>query len=497
MSIKDVYKQAKPSWLGKKIEPKMLPHYLYLVPIREDVSLLHSMPEWKLKQKMKELTKSLVAIQGIPLDVVETSFADVERWKNDNRASFMSASTSSSAHSTFSLPHSSKRGSLASLFTQYSGDAQVQELIRFNCPTCYTSFSRPNDLLEHLRGRCEKADVARYICHNCQHEAESTIDMDRHCINAKTLDPQHNLGSVEVHVQVKFGFGYPYCCHYFPTTDHPTYDECLVAYHAHIVCHARGGKAAPQASRSKRVLASIRGNLEIRTTEGLRSILELVEFECQRQHLPRGACWRFQWDDDKYAKTLWQCLENGQRDDSHLMGGIDVGTFFSDLVRKGHHFETDASAPHPLTDPHDVSRLAASVQAGAENLALSLFDFELYENQREAQIHDGDSQSSYLAPPTSAIVPDHKRKRSLSDTAWLSQHLNPIAAARHGNCDKPLPLLPTLYEEQMSQVHNEAPFMSNAGWAHNGSIYTTNEEVPTTTSPAAFPPYWPPATYPS
>ncbi|KAK1028430.1 hypothetical protein LTS16_020638 [Friedmanniomyces endolithicus] len=400
MSIKDVYKQAKPSWLGKKIEPKMLPHYLYLVPIREDVSLLHSMPEWKLKQKMKELTKSLVAIQGIPLDVVETSFADVERWKNDNRASFMSASTSSSAHSTFSLPHSSKRGSLASLFTQYSGDAQVQELIRFNCPTCYTSFSRPNDLLEHLRGRCEKADVARYICHNCQHEAESTIDMDRHCINAKTLDPQHNLGSVEVHVQVKFGFGYPYCCHYFPTTDHPTYDECLVAYHAHIF-----GKAIIS----------------------------------RRTHPPH----------------------------------------------------------YPLTDPHDVSRLAASVQAGAENLALSLFDFELYENQREAQIHDGDSQSSYLAPPTSAIVPDHKRKRSLSDTAWLSQHLNPIAAARHGNCDKPLPLLPTLYEEQMSQVHNEAPFMSNAGWAHNGSIYTTNEEVPTTTSPAAFPPYWPPATYPS
>jgi len=395
-------------------------------------------------------------------------------------------------HSIFSLPQSSKRGSLASLFTQYSGDAQVQEVIRFNCPTCYTSCGRPNDLLKHLKD-CERADEARYRCHNCQHEAESTIDMDRHCINAKTLDPQHNLGSVEVHVQVKFGFGYPYCCHYFPTTDHPTYDECLVAYHAHIVCHARGGKAAPQASRSKRVLASIRGNLEIRTTEGLRSILELVEFECQRQHLPRGACWRFQWDDDKYAKTLWQCLENGQRDDSHLMGGIDVGTFFSDLVRKGHHFETDASALHPLTNSQD---LTASVQAGGEDQAPFSFDVELFERQLEAETHGADAESSYLAPPTSAMVPDHKRKRSLSDTAWLSQHLNPIAAAKQRNCDKPLPLLPTLYEEHTSQVHNEAPFMSNAGWAHNGSIYSTNEGVPTTAYPAAFPPYWPPATYP-
>ncbi len=82
MSIKDIYKQAKSSWLGKRIEPKMLPHYLNLVQIREDVLLLHSMPEWKLKQKLKELTKGLVAIQGIPLDVVETSFADVERWTN-------------------------------------------------------------------------------------------------------------------------------------------------------------------------------------------------------------------------------------------------------------------------------------------------------------------------------------------------------------------------------------------------------------------------------
>ncbi|KAK1813424.1 hypothetical protein LTR12_012215 [Friedmanniomyces endolithicus] len=488
MSIKDGYKQAKPSWLGKKIGPKMLPHYLYLVPIRKDVSLLHSMPEWKLKQKMRELTKSLVAIQGTPLDVVETSFADVERWTNDNRASFMSASTSSSAHSTFSLPHSSKRGSLASLFTQYSGDAQVQELIRFNCPTCYTSFSRPNDLLEHLRERCEKADVARYICHNCQHEAESMIDMDGHCISAKTLDPQHNLGSVEVHVQAKFGFGCPYCRAYYPTGNYPTYDRCLVAYHAHIVWHAKGGKAAPQASRSKRVLASIRWDLEIRTTEGPRSILWLVESECQRQHLPRGACWTFQWDND-YAKFLWQCLENGQRDNSHLMGGTDVSTFFSDLVREGYHFETDASAPQPLTDPHDVARLAASVQAGTENLALSLFDFELYENQRQTQIHDGDSQSPYLAPPTSAIVPDHKRKRSLPDTARLSQHLNPIAAARHGNCAKPLPLLPTLCEEYTPQAHNEARPMPEAGWAHNGSIYTTNEGVPTTTYPAAFGPY--------
>ncbi|KAK1057241.1 hypothetical protein LTR74_014292 [Friedmanniomyces endolithicus] len=161
MSIKDVYKQAKPSWLGKKIGPKMLPHYLYLVPIREDVSLLHSMPEWKLKLKMRELTKSLVAIQGIPLDVVETSFADLERWTYDNRASFMSASTSSSAHSIFSLPHSSKRGSLASLFTQYSGDAELQEVIRFECPTCDQSFGRPNDLLGHLKKLCERADVAR------------------------------------------------------------------------------------------------------------------------------------------------------------------------------------------------------------------------------------------------------------------------------------------------------------------------------------------------
>ncbi|KAK0276479.1 hypothetical protein LTR35_010341 [Friedmanniomyces endolithicus] len=497
MSSKDIYKQAKSSWLGKKVEPGMIPHYLNLLQIREDVSLLHSMPEWKLKLKMRELTKSLVAIQGIPLDVVETSFADVERWTYENRASVISASTSSSVHSIFSLPQSSKRGSLASLFTQYSGDAQVQEVIRFNCSTCYTSCGRSNDLLKHLKD-CERADEARYRCHNCRHEAESTIYMDRHCINAKTLDPQHNLGYAEVHVQAKFGFGCPYCCAYYPTSDHPTvptYDQCLVAYHAHIVWHARGGKAAPQASRSKRVLASIRGDLEIRTTEGPRSILGLVESECQRQHLPRGACWTFQWD-DKYAQWLWQCLENGQRDDSHLMGGIDVGTFFSELVRKGHRFETDASAPQPLTDPHDVARLAASVKAGAENLALSMFDFELYENQREAQIHDGNSQSRYLAPLTSAFVPDHKRKRSLSDTACLSPNLNATPAARQRNCDKPLPLLPTLYEEQTSQVHNEAPFMSNAGWVHNGSIYTTNEEIPTTTSPAAFPPYWPPATYP-
>jgi len=336
--------------------------------------------------------------------------------------------------------------------------------------------------------------VARYICHNCQHEEESLVAMDRHCVNAKTLDPQHNLGSVEVHVQVKFGFGCPYCCHYFPTTDHPTYDRCLVAYHAHIVWQARGGKAAPQASRSKRVLASIRGDLEIRTIEGPRSILELVESECLRQHLPRGACWTFHWDND-YAEFLWQCLENGQRDNSHLMGGTDVGTFFSELVRKGHHLETDASAPQPLTDPHNVAQLVASVQRGAENPALSTFDFELYENQREAQIQDGVSQSSYLSPPTSAIVSDHKRKRSLSDTARLSQHLNPVAAARQGDCDKPLPLLPTLYEEHTSQVHNEALFMPTAGWAHNGSIYITNKDVPMTASPVAFAPYWPPATY--
>ncbi|KAK1057240.1 hypothetical protein LTR74_014291 [Friedmanniomyces endolithicus] len=256
--------------------------------------------------------------------------------------------------------------------------------------------------------------------------------------------------------------------------------------------HISGGKGAPQASRSKRVLASIRGDLQIRTTEGPRSILELVESACQRQHLPRGACWTFHWDYD-YAKFLWQCLENGQRDNSHLMGGTDVGTFFGELVRKGHRFETDAFAPQPLTDPQD---LTASVQAGGEDQAPFSFDVELFERQLEAETHGADAESSYLAPPTSAMVPDHKRKRSLSDTAWLSQHLNPIAAARHGNCDKPLPLLPTLYEEHTSQVHNEAPLMSNAGWAHNGSTYTTNEEVPTTAYPAAFPPYWPPATYP-
>ncbi|KAK0351948.1 hypothetical protein LTR91_025126 [Friedmanniomyces endolithicus] len=492
MSIKDIYKQAKSSWLGKRIEPKMLPHYLNLVQIREDVLLLHSMPEWKLKQKLKELTKGLVAIQGIPLDVVETSFADVERWTNENRASFMSGSTSSSAHSIFSLAHCSKRGSLASLFTQYSGDTQVQEVIRFECPTCYHSYGRPNDLLEHLKKLCEKADVARYICHNCQHEEENIVDMDLHCMRAQRLDPQHSLGSVEVHVQAKSGFGCPYCCVYFPSGDHPTYDQCLVAYHAHIIWHARSGQTAGQASRSKRVLASIRGDLEIRTTEGPRSILELVESECQRQHLPRGACWTFQWD-DKYARRLWQCLENGQRDDSHLMGGDDVGTFFSELVRKGHHFETDASALHPPTNSQD---LVSSVQAGAEDPSMSLFDFELFECQPEAQTHDANSESSYLAPQTSAIVPDHKRKRSLSDTAWLSQQRSATAAARQRHCDKPLPLLPTLYEEHTSQVHNEALFMPKTGWAHNGSIYTTNQEVPATASPAAFPPYWPPATYP-
>ncbi|KAK1057665.1 hypothetical protein LTR12_007196 [Friedmanniomyces endolithicus] len=316
--------------------------------------------------------------------------------------------------------------------------------------------------------------------------------MDRHCIRAKKLDPQHNLGYAEVHVQAKSGFGCPYCCAYFPTGDHPTYDQCLVAYHAHIVWHARAGQAAGQASHSERVLASIPGDLEIRTTEGPRSILELVESECQRQHLPQGACWTFQWDDD-YAQWLWQCLENGQRDDSHLMGGIDVGTFFSELVRNGHHFETDAPGLYPLTNPQD---LAASDQAEAEDPTLSLFDFELFERQLEAQIHDANSESSYLKSQTSAISPDHKRKRSPSDNAWLSQHPNSTAATRQRNCDKPLPLLPTLYEEHTSQVHKEAVFMPKAGWAHNGSIYITNEEVPATAYSAALPPYWPPATYP-
>ncbi|KAK0247760.1 hypothetical protein LTS09_017074 [Friedmanniomyces endolithicus] len=475
MSNKDIYKQAKASWLGKKVELRMIPHYLNLLQIREDALLLHGMPESKLQQVWKALKKDLVAIQGIPLDVVETSFADAERWTNEHRASVISASTSSSVHSIFSLPHSSKRGSLASLFTQYSGDAELQEVIRFECPTCDESFGRSNDLLGHLKKFCERADVARYICHNCQHEEESMIAMDWHCSNAKTLDPQHNLGSIEVHVQVKFGFGCPYCCHYFPTSGHRTYDQCLVAYHAHIVWHARGGKAAPQASRSKRVLASIRGDLEIRTTEGPRSILELVESECQRQHLPQGACWTFHWD-NYYAKFLWQCLENGQRDNSHLMGGTDVSTFFSELVRRGHHFETDASALQPLINSEDLS---ASVQAGAEDPALFLFDFDNFERQLEAQTHGA-----------------NKRKRSLSDTAWLSQQQNTTAAARQRNCDKPLPHLPTLHEEYTPQAHNEAPFMSNAGWAYNGSIYTMNEEVPTTAYPAAFPPYWPPATYP-
>ncbi|KAK0325505.1 hypothetical protein LTR82_003789 [Friedmanniomyces endolithicus] len=478
MSSKDIYKQAKSSWLGKKVEPGMIPHYLNLLQIREDVSLLHSMPEWKLKLKMRELTKSLVAIQGIPLDVVETSFADVERWTYENRASVISASTSSSVHSIFSLPQSSKRGSLASLFTQYSGDAQVQEVIRFNCSTCYTSCGRSNDLLKHLKD-CERADEARYRCHNCRHEAESTIYMDRHCINAKTLDPQHNLGYAEVHVQAKFGFGCPYCL--------ITRQSRLTTSASSPTMHISYGMPEEEKPPHKLHVASACSRASVGTW---------------RSERPKalGRSWgssnpNASWD-DKYAQWLWQCLENGQRDDSHLMGGIDVGTFFSELVRKGHRFETDASAPQPLTDPHDVARLAASVKAGAENLALSMFDFELYENQREAQIHDGNSQSRYLAPLTSAFVPDHKRKRSLSDTACLSPNLNATPAARQRNCDKPLPLLPTLYEEQTSQVHNEAPFMSNAGWVHNGSIYTTNEEIPTTTSPAAFPPYWPPATYP-
>ncbi|KAK0278971.1 hypothetical protein LTS00_013583 [Friedmanniomyces endolithicus] len=158
------------------------------------------------------------------------------------------------------------------------------------------------------------------------------------------------------------------------------------------------------------------------------------------------------------------------------MGGTDVSTFFSELVRRGHHFETDASALQPLINSEDLS---ASVQAGAEDPALFLFDFDNFERQLEAQTHGA-----------------NKRKRSLSDTAWLSQQQNTTAAARQRNCDKPLPHLPTLHEEYTPQAHNEAPFMSNAGWAYNGSIYTMNEEVPTTAYPAAFPPYWPPATYP-
>jgi len=130
MSNKDIHKQAKASWLGKKVEPRMIPHYLNLLQIREDALLLHGMPESKLQQVWKALKKDLVAIQGIPLDVVETSFADAERWTNGT---------------LHTLPTTSKSGVL--MVVQSTGLRSYRRQLRPRCTRSSRFRTRPNGAL--------------------------------------------------------------------------------------------------------------------------------------------------------------------------------------------------------------------------------------------------------------------------------------------------------------------------------------------------------------
>ncbi|TKA72661.1 hypothetical protein B0A55_07243 [Friedmanniomyces simplex] len=512
MSVKDLYKKAETSWLAEKIDKKMIRHYLNLVHVREDAVLLHGMPRSQLRSGFNKLSKDIIAIQGIPIDRVEASFAEVERWTNDNRASVMSTSSASSVRSIFSFAQSSNRTSLASSLTQSSDGAQGTTVTRFVCPTCYTSFGRSNDMLDHLRHLCEKANVARHKCLNCQHEEESKIDMDLHCIKAKKLDPQHCLGSVEMHVRVKLGFGCPHCRAFFHTTDYSTYDQCIVGYHRHLLQHAKDRTLAAQATPSKRVLASIREDMDVRTTEGTRSVAEVVESECRRRNLPRGALLAFEWDDAN-AAWFWHHLENGQRDESDLMGDVDVDTFFSTLVRKGHHSDTEQSALHPLASPRELRQshapvssasssssavqpaVAASVYNGAEDPTLSSFDFDFdfglptppnLGNQYEARLDDANPWTVDLEPPTPANVSYPKRKRGLSDIAWRSQQLCPNLVVGQSNCDKPLPLLPAFHEQDVPPVNPGWFTMPIVDGIRTSSLYGWNEELPTTISPAAL-----------
>ncbi|KAK4898368.1 hypothetical protein LTR27_003964 [Elasticomyces elasticus] len=433
MSIRDLYKAAEASWLVKEIDKKHLKHYINLLPVKEDMRLAHGMPKDCVAAGFAEMKKSFVALQDVPLQEVESSFAALELWMSGNRGSFISSTSSSSANSIFS--QSSKASSLASLITQYSDNSQAGKTIGFPCPTCDQSCTRSNDLLKHLR-KCEKSGVKRYMCLYCQLETTSPVDMDAHRIMASRLDPQHCLGAQEFEV-TKVGLGCPHCKQFFRTIDYRTYDECLTRYHHHIVQHAKSRDIVGRGSPSKRVLASIREDLEIRTTDGPRSVRHVVKAECRRQGLSSSAWETFQWEDAN-AAWLWDRLEHGQLEQSDSLGETDVDSFFCHLVRTRQRSDYE---DHILR-----SALASSLPPPPHKLEANQ---EAIDGPRYGSTSLGDD--SGLASPAPPHPPHHKRKRNLSDTSWRSQQLSPGQA----DLNKPLPPPPSSHEQLVPIVEQD------------------------------------------
>ncbi|KAK3630105.1 hypothetical protein LTR56_017631 [Elasticomyces elasticus] len=281
--------------------------------------------------------------------------------------------------------------------------------------------------------------------------------MDAHCIMASKLDPQHCLGAQEFEV-TKVGLGCPHCSGFFRTVDYRTYDECLAKYHYHIVQHAKGRDIVGRGSPSKRVLASIREDIEIRTTDGPRSVRHVVKAECRRQGLSSSAWETFRWEDAN-AAWLWDRLEHGQLEQSDLLGDTDVDAFFCHLVRTRQRSDYE---DHMLR-----SALASSLPPPPQRLVASQ---EAVEGRGYAS--PSFNKDSGLASPMPPQPPHHKRKRNLSDVSWRSQQLSPGQA----NLNKPLPPAPSSHEQLASTVEQDWNLFSDTDGVPWTGHYDCNNE---------------------
>ncbi|KAK3071348.1 hypothetical protein LTR53_008783 [Teratosphaeriaceae sp. CCFEE 6253] len=469
MSSKQLYKSAESSGLAQKMDKGLIKHYLNLVHVKEDVMALHGMPKELLNSSFAALKKDITAIQGVPIDQVASSFIEVERWARDNRASFASSASSSSAHSIFS--HTSRPNSFASVITQYSDDVRSHGIVRFFCPSCPKSCGRTNDLLEHMRDYCEKVNLTRYKCHNCQHEAEREIDMngpEGHCTLARRRDPQHGLGFAKYDVPVKIGLGCPHCSAYIQIPGAHAYDHRLATYHSHVVQHARHAATTGPGSHSKRVRASIRDDIIIATTDGPRSVAQVVALYCQRNRLPPDAWQYFEWDDVN-AMWFWDRLEHGQFDEAdpkRETGFWDVDEFFNGLVRRAQHSMLEYHTRQALLADLQQSTGSASSALPATATALPsghpatlsqsagpssratvkmIPDPTPVEHLTSAPRHhtadwNTGTWSAVVVAPSTASASFKKRKRGPSDG---SRHLlTTTSQPGRYNTDKPLPPTP-------------------------------------------------------
>lgn len=213
------------------------------------------------------------------------------------------------------------------MISQYSGQPDLQQ--KFFCPSCGGGYGRSNDMVNHMRKKCEEENLVRYKCYECNAVEEIKGRMRTHIEDAHprpSPGPDGPLGFGEFELPAKRSFGCPHC---------ETSFGALSEYHDHLIQqHFLKDKINNRGSPSLRVQNGIRA-------AGLAGALQN---ECKRRHMHADTWELFEWDDVN-AWWFWDRLEYGVRDPDvdpfSYMGIEDPRTFLAALIDRAQNPSND------------------------------------------------------------------------------------------------------------------------------------------------------------